>query len=211
MDSSSISLAFLYSATSRQAGMLTDFEKNRKRDENGKTKIQRWKERNREKQLACTRDWKLRNPDKVKEYAERRAEILRASNALAREILRSEPRKCLRCEKEVVWPKRLCEGCKEKARMEGEQRRYSTSKYAQKSRQARKARRLLIGAAGADNRITAEFLGWPYGCAWCGVRGVKLEVDHIIPVSIGGKHHVSNVVFACRSCNSKRGAMIQRG
>lgn len=188
--------------------MLSDYEKNRKRDENGKTKVERWKERNREKQLECTKDWARRNPDKVKEYAERRAETLKASNALAREILRSESRKCLRCENEVVWPKRLCEECKEKAMKEGEQRRYSTSKYAEKSRRSRKTRRMRVGAAAADNRITSEFLGWPYGCAWCGARGVKLEVDHIIPIARGGKHHVSNVVFACRSCNSKKGASI---
>lgn len=188
--------------------MLTDLEKSRIRDENGKTKSQRWMERNKEKQLACKRDWELRNPDKVKEYAERRAETLRASNALAREILRSESRKCLRCEKKVVWPKRLCEECKEKARTEGEQRRYSTSKYAEKSRRSRKARIMRVGKAAADNRITSEFLGWQYGCAWCGARGVKLEVDHIIPIARGGKHHVSNVVFACRSCNSKRGARV---
>jgi len=188
--------------------MLTDFEKNRKRDEYGKTKIQRWKERNKEKQSACTKDWKLRNPDKVREYAERRAKIVRASNALAREILQRESRKCLRCEKEVVWPKRLCEGCKEKSKRESQRRRYSTSKYAEKSRRSRKARIMRVGKAAADNRITSEFLGWPYGCAWCGARGVKLEVDHIIPIARGGKHHVSNVVFACRSCNSKRGARV---
>ena len=41
-------------------------------------------------------------------------------------------------------------------------------------------------------------------CFYCGVTGVTLTVDHKIPVSKGGPHVKSNVVPACKSCNSRK-------
>lgn len=44
-----------------------------------------------------------------------------------------------------------------------------------------------------------------YTCTYCGSRGVKLECDHIIPVSRGGSSEDSNLTTACKPCNrSKR-------
>ena len=43
-------------------------------------------------------------------------------------------------------------------------------------------------------------------CVYCGkekTRG-ELTVDHVRPRSNGGHNHVSNLVTACRSCNSSR-------
>ena len=42
-------------------------------------------------------------------------------------------------------------------------------------------------------------------CAYCGKKGEKLTQDHITPLSKEGEHTMSNVVPACRSCNSKKG------
>lgn len=39
-------------------------------------------------------------------------------------------------------------------------------------------------------------------CAYCGKKSDKLTIDHVIPLSRGGKHSVSNVVPACRHCNN---------
>jgi 5-methylcytosine-specific restriction endonuclease McrA len=41
-------------------------------------------------------------------------------------------------------------------------------------------------------------------CAYCGSRGA-LEQDHVWPLSRRGSHTKSNVVPACRSCNSSKG------
>jgi 5-methylcytosine-specific restriction endonuclease McrA len=43
-------------------------------------------------------------------------------------------------------------------------------------------------------------------CAYCQARGVRLEQEHITPLSRGGRHTKSNVVPACRSCNARKGA-----
>jgi 5-methylcytosine-specific restriction endonuclease McrA len=37
-------------------------------------------------------------------------------------------------------------------------------------------------------------------CAYCG--GLADTVDHIVPISAGGRNHWSNLAPACRSCNS---------
>lgn len=42
-------------------------------------------------------------------------------------------------------------------------------------------------------------------CAYCGKYAKdKLTQDHITPLSKGGNHTLSNIVPACRSCNSKK-------
>jgi hypothetical protein len=44
-----------------------------------------------------------------------------------------------------------------------------------------------------------------YTCRYCSARGVRLECDHVVPVSKGGPSIESNLVTACFPCNrSKR-------
>jgi 5-methylcytosine-specific restriction endonuclease McrA len=45
---------------------------------------------------------------------------------------------------------------------------------------------------------------WRYRCAYCGKKTAILTRDHIIPLSKGGNHTVSNIVPACGSCNSRK-------
>ena len=44
-------------------------------------------------------------------------------------------------------------------------------------------------------------------CVWCGIgfeAGVVFTLDHLVSVKAGGDNSESNLVTACRSCNSKR-------
>ena len=43
-----------------------------------------------------------------------------------------------------------------------------------------------------------------YRCVYCGQKPTKLTMDHITPLVKGGAHTKSNIVPACRSCNSKK-------
>lgn len=45
-----------------------------------------------------------------------------------------------------------------------------------------------------------------YTCQYCGASGVRLECDHVIPVSQGGSNDDSNLVTACLECNRSKGA-----
>ena len=41
-------------------------------------------------------------------------------------------------------------------------------------------------------------------CFYCGKKD-RIEADHIIPVSKGGRHSIGNLVSACRWCNASKG------
>ena len=43
-------------------------------------------------------------------------------------------------------------------------------------------------------------------CAYCGRKMDKLTMDHVIPLSRGGKHSANNVVPACGHCNFSKSA-----
>ena len=48
---------------------------------------------------------------------------------------------------------------------------------------------------------------YDHRCVYCGKRRKgKLTQDHITPLSKGGNHTLSNIVPACRSCNSTKNA-----
>lgn len=46
-----------------------------------------------------------------------------------------------------------------------------------------------------------------FTCQYCGAKGdgVRLEIDHIRPVCLGGDNRESNLITACASCNYKKG------
>lgn len=51
-----------------------------------------------------------------------------------------------------------------------------------------------------------------FTCAYCGTEVIDSQtskqgwsVDHIIPLALGGSNDESNLVVACRLCNSKKG------
>ncbi len=48
---------------------------------------------------------------------------------------------------------------------------------------------------------------YDYRCAYCRTQcdAENITMDHVIPLSKGGRHHISNVVPSCRICNGKKG------
>jgi len=42
-------------------------------------------------------------------------------------------------------------------------------------------------------------------CQYCGVSGIELTLDHVMPRHRGGPHEWENLVAACRSCNHRKG------
>lgn len=45
---------------------------------------------------------------------------------------------------------------------------------------------------------------WGRACAYCGITGVPLNIDHIRPRSRGGSDRISNLCTACIPCNEKK-------
>lgn len=48
-----------------------------------------------------------------------------------------------------------------------------------------------------------------FRCMYCGTSS-KLTIDHVIPVSKGGKNNFDNCVTACQPCNNKKGNRTPR-
>ena len=59
---------------------------------------------------------------------------------------------------------------------------------------------------GTITAIEWEELKDKYGnkCLRCGKTNIRLSLDHVIPLSKGGKHTIGNSQPLCRSCNSKK-------
>lgn len=45
-------------------------------------------------------------------------------------------------------------------------------------------------------------------CSYCGRSNVKLELDHIVPLSRGGLHEINNLALVCGSCNRSKGSKL---
>jgi len=44
-----------------------------------------------------------------------------------------------------------------------------------------------------------------FECVYCGAKPKSLTVDHVVPLSRGGKSEFENCVAACKECNTKKG------
>lgn len=87
-------------------------------------------------------------------------------------------------------------------------RRYREANRGKIRESNNRRRRLQRGATVYD--LTAEQWAeiqalFDQRCAYCGRDDRTLTQDHLIPLSKGGGHTASNVVPACRPCNSRKG------
>jgi 5-methylcytosine-specific restriction endonuclease McrA len=55
---------------------------------------------------------------------------------------------------------------------------------------------------------TREYLleKWGRQCAYCGVKDVPLQIEHIHPRAKGGSNSITNLTLSCEKCNIKKGA-----
>ena len=54
--------------------------------------------------------------------------------------------------------------------------------------------------------IRSRYAEFDNCCAYCGKqhKAMDLEIEHFVPISKGGTHVLSNIVPACKSCNSSK-------
>jgi 5-methylcytosine-specific restriction enzyme A len=67
---------------------------------------------------------------------------------------------------------------------------------------------------GAEwRRVSAQVTAGAVACHWCGggfTADNPVTADHIVPKARGGTNDLSNLVPACRRCNSRRGGELRR-
>jgi 5-methylcytosine-specific restriction endonuclease McrA len=143
----------------------------------------------RQKEILARADKRFHSTVEYKEKAARQARMRRADPANKEKI--SEQR---RVGAMVKRAKGLCSTDRRKQVVYTEKRRalkYGNTPIAE----------LLTEAQWRD--ILDQY---HHRCAYCGKKMERLTIDHVNPLSKGGKHSASNVVPSCGSCNSKKNA-----
>lgn len=63
-----------------------------------------------------------------------------------------------------------------------------------------------VGGSARDwLRLVRRYRGC---CAYCGVAAINPEMDHIVPLSRGGRHAIGNVLPSCSECNRSKNATL---
>ena len=75
-------------------------------------------------------------------------------------------------------------------------RLYHRSKSKRRKAQQRGSTALML----SPDQLWRRWVEFDHGCAYCGADG-DLQIEHVIPISKGGEHHLGNVVPACQRCN----------
>ena len=55
----------------------------------------------------------------------------------------------------------------------------------------------------SPTQLWRRWCDFDHCCAYCGASG-DLQVEHVVPISKGGEHHLGNIVPACHRCNSSK-------
>lgn len=149
-------------------------------------RMRRWRERNRERYLAQSRKdnaaLKQRDPDYKRRWYERNAEKERLRS---REVMRESRAKNPQAERE-------------------RKRRYrerNAERVKEAEREKTYSRRTKAPYSPELAALMTSMVEEP--CTYCGAVE-EITVDHVVPLSRGGKHEADNLAPACSSCNSSK-------
>jgi 5-methylcytosine-specific restriction endonuclease McrA len=114
------------------------------------------------------------------------------------EDFRKSSKRCKPCAREKVRNARKRMKAEDPARFK-----------AARKRSKHRRRALLKGNGGSYTQAEWQSVlkAWDYRCARCG-KGGEMTVDHVHPVSLGGKNIASNLQPMCHLCNSLKGNVV---
>lgn len=119
------------------------------------------------------------------------------------EVSERAPRGCAECgsmfDANYRTNKKFCSrACVNKTRLR------EKPQQAREANQRRRARVKAAGSPGVSPRDWTRLLNrHGRSCAYCGSKE-QITIDHIIPISRGGRHAIGNVLPACFSCNASK-------
>lgn len=149
----------------------------------------RYQRANQDKTRQTSRRWRLANPEACKRYQEGSRRRRRANPEKDRE-------QCRR------WRANNPDKVKES------NRRW-LKKYPDKHvAQVQRRRAKMLGAGGSYTAAEWQALCEEYDnkCLCCGRKepDIKLTVDHVLPIDLGGRNDIDNLQPLCKSCNSRK-------
>jgi 5-methylcytosine-specific restriction endonuclease McrA len=160
------------------------------------------------------RAWAASNPDKCRasakryvdahpeELAARRAEWMAANPDYYREWYAKNADK-RRAEAREQMRRSRAENPEAERNRKRRYRERHPERVAEAEREKTYARRAKMPFSPELAALMAELVTQP--CSYCGATE-QITIDHIEPLSRGGKHTRTNLASACRSCNSSKGA-----
>ena len=159
-----------------------------------------WAKANPEKHAAYQRRWNEANKERLTEYHHRWRE---ANRGRVREADRRSARKNRDKRREADRRRYEADKRKAVARVLRWQKA-NPEKHAEIERRRRARQRQVLTVSFTEERLAARMAFWGNRCWMCGDPGQ--EIDHVIPLALGGPHCLSNLRPACRSCNASKGA-----
>lgn len=155
-------------------------------------KSKEWQKKHPEKCVAATKAWRHKNAEYVaakrREYQTKHRKRINANHV---EFMRTHPKSA--------------ENCRRLAR----EWRAANLELSRAYARHRKAK--LKGNSQTDWRGIVPFMNRlrkkkVVYCYYCGtkLKGRDAHVDHVVPISKGGPHAVSNFCVACPTCNIKK-------
>lgn len=156
-----------------------------------KAKNERFKTKQREKNKLAREKRKIESEARKK---------IQAEEAEARREARRIARKAKRVENEKIRLERLAN---KKPPITEEQRREKKRQEKRNYKHARRARMNNCEVRATPQIVAEARKSSGDRCYYCGKKS-ELTLDHFDPLAKGGAHCVSNFVFACFSCNSRK-------
>lgn len=179
--------------------------------EKARAKMIRYKEENKESLHRKRLERYAKNPDRFRtysrEYFAANRETMRLKSAEYHAKNREKDREYNKKNREKY---RLRERLKRKQNPEPSRQRLRAWRQANPDKHSaqverRRARRL---SAPINDFTPAQWRemknAYQNDCVYCGKKTQRLTQDHITPLSKGGSHTASNIVPACKSCNSQK-------
>lgn len=80
----------------------------------------------------------------------------------------------------------------------------NANKHRMYQSRRRAAEKLLV----TDRDIRRLLTRHRHCCAYCGRSDVPLQIDHVVPLKLGGRHSIGNLLPACGPCNGSKSATL---
>lgn len=140
------------------------------------------KQRRVERERKSQRRWESEHPEKKAEYSAR--------------FRKAHPE-----HKKEEWAKYYPAN---KEKLAEKQRQYRRKNRHIHLNQKHRRRSRLLAAFVEDCSEKISELRKETNCHWCHLPMIRVTIDHVVPLSRGGKHESCNLVASCPSCNSKK-------
>lgn len=168
---------------------------------------------NRAAKLAAKKAYALAHADELKDIAEARAErrrfIKRRWYHENPDKIKATWRKSVDKNREKVYAAHREYAKKHPDKKSAWSRKYSKTHPAARIRNQHKRRAAkVVGGEYTLDEWSALCAKYGHRCLMCNKTGVKLTVDHVIPLARGGANDIANLQPLCRSCNARKHTAI---